>query len=52
VHYLRFEFTPGQIEQFAKGGAQLRCDLSNYLEAIELPDFTIAELLTDLRDDA
>lgn len=52
VHYLRFEFTPGQVEQFAKGGVQLRCDLSNYLEAIELPDFTIAELLTDLRDDS
>ncbi|MEY3615748.1 MAG: hypothetical protein RLZZ518_749 [Actinomycetota bacterium] len=52
VHYLRFEFTPEQIATFAKGGVQLRCDLSNYLEAIELPDFTVAELLTDLRDDS
>ena len=52
VHYLRFEFTPEQIEQFAKGAVQLRCDLPNYLEAIELPDFTVTELLTDLRDDA
>lgn len=51
VHYVRFEFTPEQIATFAKGGVQLRCDLSNYLEAIELPDFTVAELLTDLRDD-
>ncbi|MFM8712243.1 MAG: DUF3501 family protein [Actinomycetota bacterium] len=51
VHYVRFAFTSTQIEQFAKGGVQLRCDLSNYLEAIELPDFTVTELLTDLRDD-
>jgi len=51
VHYVRFAFTPAQIEQFAKGSVQLRCDLSNYLEAIELPDFTVTELLTDLRDD-
>ena len=52
VHYLRFEFTEEQVAQFAKGGVQVRCDHSNYLEAIELPEFTIAELLTDLRDDA
>jgi hypothetical protein len=52
VHYVRFDFTPAQVETFAKGGVQLRCDLSNYLEAIELPDFTVTELLTDLRDDA
>jgi len=52
VHYLRFEFTPEQVETFAKGGVQLRCDHSNYLEAIELPEFTVAELLTDLRNDA
>jgi hypothetical protein len=52
VHYVRFEFTPEQIATFAKGGVQLRCDLSNYLEAIELPDFTVAELLIDLRDDS
>ena len=51
VHYVNFAFAPAQIEQFAKGGVQLRCDLSNYLEAIELPDFTVTELLTDLRDD-
>jgi hypothetical protein len=52
VHYVRFKFSPEHVETFAKGGVQLRCDLSNYLEAIELPDFTVAELLTDLRDDA
>ena len=52
VHYVRFEFTPDQVQELAKGGVQLRCDLSNYLEAIELPDFTVAELLNDLRTDA
>jgi len=52
VHYLRFDFTPTQVEIFAKGGVQVRCDLSNYLEAMELPDFTVAVLLTDLRNDA
>ncbi|MFM7047580.1 MAG: DUF3501 family protein [Actinomycetota bacterium] len=52
VHYLRFEFTPQQVEQFAKGSVQMRCDHPNYLEVIELPDFTVTELLTDLRDDA
>ena len=51
VHYLRFEFTPEQVGQFANGGVQLRCDLSNYLEVIELPEFTVTELLTDLRED-
>lgn len=52
VHYVRFEFSPEQVGQFAKGSVQLRCDHPNYLEAIELPDFAVTELLTDLRDDA
>lgn len=51
VHYVRFEFTPEQVTQFAKGGVQVRCDHPNYLEVIELPEFTVAELLTDLRED-
>jgi hypothetical protein len=51
VHYVRFEFTPEQVAQFAKGGVQVRCDHPNYLEVIELPEFTVAELLTDLRED-
>jgi hypothetical protein len=49
VHYVRFEFTPEQVELFAAGGAQLVCDHPAYGESIALPDFTIAELLTDLR---
>jgi len=51
VHYVRFEFTPEQVAQFAKGEVQVRCDHPNYLEVIELPEFTVAELLTDLRED-
>jgi len=51
VHYVRFEFTPEQVAQFAKGEVQVRCDHPNYLEVIELPEFTVAELLNDLRED-
>ena len=49
VHYVRFEFTPEQVEEFAKGGVLVTCDLPNYLEAVELAPFAIEELLTDLR---
>jgi len=47
VHYIRFEFTPQQVQEFAKGNVQVISTLSNYLEAVELADFTVAELLTD-----
>lgn len=50
VHYIRFQFTPQQVAEFAKGDVQVVSTLSNYLEAVELPEFTVAELLTDLRD--
>lgn len=50
VHYIRFQFTPQQVVEFAKGDVQVISTLSNYLEAVELADFTVAELLTDLRD--
>ena len=49
VHYIRFEFTPQQVQEFAKGNVQVISTLSNYLEAVELADFTVAELLTDLQ---
>jgi hypothetical protein len=52
VHYVRFELSPSQVEVFARGGVRLDCDLPNYLESATLPDFTVAELLGDLRDDA
>jgi hypothetical protein len=44
--------SPSQVEVFARGGVRLDCDLPNYLESAALPDFTVAELLGDLRDDA
>jgi len=49
VHYLRFEFSPEQVEAFAAGGVQLRIDHPAYLEAVELSEATQAELLSDLR---
>ena len=49
VHYVRFEFTPSQVEEFANGGVLVTCDLANYLEAVELAPFAVTELLTDLR---
>ena len=49
VHYIRFEFTPQQVQEFAKGNVQVISTLSNYLEAVELAGFTVAELLTDLQ---
>ncbi|PHX94496.1 MAG: hypothetical protein CK542_00650 [Acidimicrobium sp.] len=50
VHYIRFEFTPQQVAEFAKGDVQIVSTLSNYLEVVQLADFTVTELLTDLRD--
>ena len=49
VHYIRFEFTPEQIESFATGPVCVEIEHPDYLEAIELPDSTHAELLGDLR---
>lgn len=50
VHYIRFDFTPQQVAEFAKGDVQIISTLSNYLEVVQLADFTVTELLTDLRD--
>ena len=50
VHYIRFEFTSQQVEEFAKGDVQVISTLPNYLETAQLADFTVAELLTDLRE--
>lgn len=51
VHYVRFEFTSAQVEEFSKGDVQLVSSLPNYLETTELAPYTVAELLTDLRED-
>lgn len=49
VHYIRFEFTPEQVESFASGPVRVEIEHPDYLESIELSDSTHAELLTDLR---
>jgi hypothetical protein len=50
VHYIRFEFSAQQVEAFAKGSVQLVSTLPNYIEATELAEFTVAELLGDLKN--
>ena len=50
VHYIRFEFSAQQVEDFAKGSVQLVSTLPNYIEATELAEFTVAELLGDLQN--
>ncbi len=50
VHYIRFEFSPEQIDEFAKGEVQVISVLSNYIESTELAQYTVSELLIDLRD--
>jgi len=49
VHYIRFEFTPEQVESFATGPVRVDIDHQDYLEAVEVSESTHAELLTDLR---
>ena len=50
VHYLRWEFTPAQVESFASGPVQIEIDHPEYLEVVELLDNTREELLGDLRN--
>ena len=49
VHYLVFDFTPGQVEAFGSGEVTVQCALSTYLEVAALAPSTKAELLSDLR---
>jgi hypothetical protein len=49
VHYVRFEFTPEQIDSFASGPVRVEIDHPDYLEVVELLDSTREELLVDLR---
>jgi hypothetical protein len=49
VHYIRFEFTPAQVEAFASGPVRIEITHPEYLESVELSDTTRAELLADLR---
>ena len=49
VHYLTFEFTQEQVEQFAFGPVSVVCDQPNYLQLADLLESTKTELLTDRR---
>ncbi len=48
VHYLRWSFTPEQVDAFQAGSVQLRIDHPAYSETIELTDLAKAELASDL----
>ena len=50
VHYIRWEFDPQQVRQFADGPVALRVHHPDYDETQVLPAETVAELLADLRD--
>ena len=51
VHYVHLSLDPQQIERFASSPVTLAIDQPNYRHEARLGDTTIAELLTDLRDD-
>jgi hypothetical protein len=49
VHYLYFDFTPEQVEEFARGNCKVVISLPAYREEQYLLDSTVQELLGDLR---
>jgi hypothetical protein len=49
VHYVHFDLTPDQIEQFARGPVRVEIDHPAYAYGTNLDEVTTAELLTDLR---
>jgi hypothetical protein len=49
VHYVRFSFTPAQVDSFAASGVVLGFDHPDYHESTVLTDETKAELVQDLR---
>lgn len=51
VHYMTFEFTPEQIDVFARGPVIVAIDHPAYREEIDLAPMAIDELLRDLHDD-
>lgn len=50
VHYLKFQFTPEQVETFAAGPVRIVVDHAQYNAVVELTDEQREELLNDLRD--
>ena len=51
VHYIHLSLSPEQIARFGSSPVTLGIDLADYRHDARLSDATIAELLTDLRDD-
>jgi hypothetical protein len=49
VHYIRFPFSPAQVELFASGPVVLASDHPAYKVECELPEETRQELVEDLR---
>lgn len=49
VHFLRFTFSPEQVEAFARGPVRIVVDHPSYREEVELSGTTRTELLGDLQ---
>lgn len=49
VHYIRFEFTPDQVERFATEPVVLAVNHDHYIEGATLSEASRNELLADLR---
>jgi hypothetical protein len=50
VHYLKFRFTPEQVDAFAAGPVRIVVDHPNYNAVVELTEEQRSELTGDLRD--
>ncbi len=50
VHYLKFAFTPEQVDAFASGPVRTVVDHPNYDAVVELTEEQRSELVGDLRD--
>jgi Protein of unknown function (DUF3501) len=50
VHYLKFRFTPEEVDAFASGPARVVVDHPHYNAVVELTDEQRSELLRDVRD--
>jgi hypothetical protein len=50
VHYLKFRFSPEQVDAFAIGPVSIVVDHPNYSAVVELTEEQRSELLGDLRD--
>ena len=50
VHFLKFRFTDGEVEQFARGPVDIVVDHPEYEQDVVMSPELHAELLADLRD--